>query len=442
MEFNVPHGPILINNQVLRVNDTLTAPSWSPGSINHSVNSDLAEVVYREEPASVSNPVRPDGTRAPSAYEIKHMVIKNPLSRGATENPSGWFQLPSPTCRLAQITGNPADIALYWDYLLKMDDQNCDARARTTFLNKLADASGKDQVSLGVIAGEFRETAGLAADLATGMVKGVRNIAQVYRRPPATIARTLDVLGREGRAAAFRQLGSSDNALLQGIVSSWLVYQFGLKPLAYDVQDGVNFLAANQASDRSLELTATLKGGASEEYKYQRLLNQQGHNASPGRLMGHFVQKTSVNYAGVYKIPTKPSMRQALGLENPALVAWELLRFTWMIDYVIDIGGWLRSFMAAADTTFVEGSKSVLRKAYLDRLSYESVVGTLTQDPSKVEMMIACDHFKRTVVSPAGVMPSFLPGMKNKLDLPRLANSIAALTTLVGARTNYDRRVI
>lgn len=436
----MPHGPILINNRTLRTNDTLMAPSWSPTSVNHLVNDDIAELVYREEPASTNNPVRADGTRAPSAYWIKTLVVNNPLARAETFNPTGWFTILSPVCRLAQYSGGSS--AGFHSGVLKLDDQNADARARTTFLNKLADASGKDQVSLGVIAGEFRETVGLAADLATNVVKGVRNIAQIHRRPPESIANALYVHGREGGAAALKQLGGSDNALLQSIVSSWLVFQLGLKPLAYDIEDGVNFLAAQQASPEGLQLTATLKGGASEEYKYQRLLNQSFHNGNPIRLDGNFVQKTSVNYAGVYKIPTKTPLPLALGLQNPALVAWELLRFTWMVDYVIDIGGWLRSFMAAEGTSFVEGSRSWLRKAYLDGIVSTSGQGAISVDPAKVEMMIAADFFERTVVSPAGVMPSFLPGMKNKLDLPRLANSIAALTTLVSARTNYDRRVI
>lgn len=431
----MPHGPILLDSKTLRTNDTLWSPGWAPGSINHNVNDDIAELVYREEPESTSNPVRADGTRAPSAYWIKRLVVNNPLARAATLPTAGWFVHLSPVCRLAQYSGGSS--AGFHSGVLKLDDTNTDARARTTFLNKLADASGKDQVSLGVIAGEFRETVGLAADLGTSLVAGVRNIARAHRRPPESIANAMYVLGREGKAAALKQLGSSDNALLQSIVSSWLVVQFGLKPLAYDLQDGVNFLAAKQADPEGLQLTALLKGGASEEYKYSRLLNESRHNGSPVRLTGHFVQKTSVNYAGVYKIPTKTPLPLALGLYNPALVAWELLRFTWMVDYVIDIGGWLRSFMAAQGTSFVEGSRSWLRKAYLDGLSSENFSSITTVDPARVDMMIAADWFERTVVSPAGVMPSFLPGMKNKLNLDRLANSIAAVTTLVGSRARY-----
>lgn len=431
----MPHGPILLDNRTLRTNDTEWSPSWRPDYINHIVSDDIAELTYREEPASTSNPIRSDGTRAPSAYWIKRLVVNNPIARAETLNPPGWFCHLSPVCRLAQYSGGSS--AGFHAGVLKLDDQNADARARTTFLNKLADASGKDQVSLGVIAGEFRETAGLAADLATSVVSGVRNIARAHRRPPESIANALYVLGREGKAAALKQLGSSDTGLLQNVVNSWLVAQFGLKPLAYDISDGVNYLAAQQAKPDGLQLTALLKGGASEEYKYQRLLNQSSHNGSPVRLTGHFVQKTSVNYAGVYKIPTNPPLQMELGLYNPALLAWELLRFTWMIDYVVDIGGWLRSFMAAQGTSFVEGTRSWTRRAYLDGLSSKNFDGTTVVDPAKVAMMISAEMFERTLLPGVGVMPSFLPGMKNKLNLDRLANSVAAVTTLVGARARY-----
>lgn len=420
----------------MRTNDTITSPGWAPWSENHSVNDDIAELLFRAEPASTSNPIRSDGTRAPSEYWIKRLYVQNPSARVETIPTSGWFAHNSTTCRLAQFSGGLAED--FHKGVLYLADQNTDARARTTFLNKLADASGKDQVSLGVIAGEFRETAGLAADLATGIVKGVRDIARTHKRPPESIANALYVLGREGKAAALKQLGSSDNTLLQGVVSSWLVYQFGLKPLAYDIQDGVDYLAAQQAKPDGLQLTALLRGGASEVYEYTRLLNQSGHNGSVVRLTGNFVQKTSVNYAGVYKIPTQAPTQIALGLYNPALVLWELLRFTWMVDYVIDIGGWIRSFMAAQGTSFVEGSRSWTRKAYLDGLYSENLSYGITKvDPAKVEMMISSEWFERTVVGSGGVMPSFLPGMKNKLNLDRLANSIAAITTLVGSRARY-----
>ena len=122
---------------------------------------------------------------------------------------------------------------------------------------------------------------------------------------------------------------------------------------------------------------------------------------------------------------------------NPAVVAWELARFSWMVDYVVDIGGWLNSMMAAQNTRFVEGTKSVIQRTGLVEfrdVSQPPVV-PIQSDLDPLGALLQVEDFQRTVLN-HGVMPSFLPGIRNKMNLDRLANSMAALTTLVGARSS------
>lgn len=428
----MPHPPISTYNAVPTESHVILSPSWSPGSLNHVYGTEVGSLNARVEPASTKNPVRSDGTRAPSAYHIYRVAIANPHAAVSSAPSGGWFAHHTGNApRLAQFGGSPS-VADVMNYILD-GWTNVDALARTKFLNKLADASGKDQVQLGVAAGEVRETFRMAAELGEGLVKGVADIATSVRRPPKSIANALYVYRSEGAAAALRQLGSSDMRLLEQIVNSWLVVQFGLKPLAYDVYDGSVWLQAAQPEGEPLQLPVTLKGGASEEVQFERMFCQQGHNGSPCRIMGRFTQTSKVDYAGVYKIPTKAPLPMQLGLYNPALVAWELLRFTWMVDYVIDVGGWLRSFMAAEGTSFVEGSRSVKLQARLNGLRSEAWISPRIEDPAKGPMMFEVDKFFREVLN-HGVMPSFIPGMKNKLNANRLANSIAAVTSLVAAR--------
>lgn len=274
----MPHPPISINNVTPKETHVILSPSWSPGSLNHHYGNEIYSMNGRVEPASTSNPVRKDGTRAPSAYHIHRVAIANPNTPGSSSPTGGWFahHTNNPP-RLAQLGPSPA-VADVMNYILD-GWTNVDARARTTFLKKLADRAGKDQVQLGVAAGEIRETYGMAADLADGLVKGVVGIATSVRRPPQSIANALYVLRREGRASALKQLGSSDVQLLERIVNSWLVVQFGLKPLAHDIFDASVWLQAAQLEE-SLSLTATLKGGASEETTFERMLNQANHNGA------------------------------------------------------------------------------------------------------------------------------------------------------------------
>ena len=89
--------------------------------------------------------------------------------------------------------------------------------------------------------------------------------------------------------------------------------------------------------------------------------------------------------------------------------------------------------MAAQDTRPLEGTRS------------ETLVGTLLSwrdaapgsawptGPLGDPPLVLIRRFNRTVLN-HGVMPSFLPGVKLHLGLNQLANSLAALTVLVGAR--------
>ena len=93
--------------------------------------------------------------------------------------------------------------------------------------------------------------------------------------------------------------------------------------------------------------------------------------------------------------------------------------------------------MAAQNTRFVEGTKSVIQRAGLVEfrdVSQPPVV-PIQGDLDSLGALLQVEDFQRTVLN-HGVMPSFLPGIRNKMNLDRLANSIAALTVLVGARSS------
>ena len=224
--------------------------------------------------------------------------------------------------------------------------------------------------------------------------------------------------------------------MLERIVEGWLVVQFGLKPLCYDIYDGTVWLSHAQQAE-TLRLTVKVRGGASSEQDVQTRSCRFGGNGATYDIDAVVRQSVGVHYACDYEIPTKATIPEQLGLYNPASIAWELARFSWMVDYVVDIGGWLNSMMAAQNTRFVEGTKSVIQRAGLVEfrdVSQPPVV-PIQGDLDSLGALLQVEDFQRTVLN-HGVMPSFLPGIRNKMNLDRLANSMAALTTLVGARSS------
>lgn len=139
-------------------------------------------------PATVRNPVREDGSRAPSAYWTKRVFVELPAVSGAAipyPTPCGSsgdnfavFKEATAIPRAGSILGLRKQ-----DYITvfchgSFTKATVDGIARTNFLNKLASASGKDQVQLGVALGELRETAGMITDLSLRAVRGVTTVAK------------------------------------------------------------------------------------------------------------------------------------------------------------------------------------------------------------------------------------------------------------------------
>ena len=413
---------------------------WASGSAEC-----LLSRTYVDIPATVVNVKREDGSYPVSAYHMHRLVVKTsgkPLHNVEKIDYYetgywGWYtsdSTASPEFPSDLMVPSGKDAA---EFILPgvIMTTNVDARARVKFLSKLADASGKDQVQLGAALGEIRETIGMTADLAQGITSGVRSIARNLSQAPTTVARALDSLRRYGKKETASRVLHGDVRLLERIVEGWLVVQFGIKPLLHDIYDGTVWAQA-AATKGENPLRVHIRGGAEDTATDVELLHTQNNvNAATYWLAGLYAQSVKVSYACDYYIPTNPSVTQQLGLYNPISVGWEVARFSWMVDYVVDIGGWLRSMMAADQCSFLEGTKSVVRRSGLTDVidvtsRYDSVL-RLPMKPGKP--LVSADFFDRTVLA-HGVMPPLLPGMKSKLNLHRLANSLAALTTLVGAR--------
>ena len=421
-------------------------PGWTsiPGvNVSHSS--------WTANPESVNNPIKADGTRDVSAYWIKRYLAVMPDAHISQAANGRWGYHTKESTRAAYCTDLVGPDARWnWQHVVPSDlwMTNCDAIARINFLTKLEKASGKSKVELGVMAGEFRETIGMATDLTRGLVDGIHNTARSVSQSPRLVARSLNSVKSLGMRETARRLLHGDVSLLERMVEGWLVYQFGLVPLSYDVYDSTVYLGAQQQRPDGLDLQITVKSGYDtepEERVFQAVRN--GSNAATYNLDARFLWYGKVHYVGTYKIPTRASIPEELGLYNPMLVADELLKFSWLVDYAITVGGWLRSMMAAQGTHFIVGTKSELRQArfveWLDGEDDGIVAGLpVASQLKKLQCSIAADFFSRELLGPGGIMPPFLPGVKSIMNEQRLANSLAALTTLVGARSRSGSPII
>lgn len=442
----MPHDAVSVDD--LRMGDVHTHtvhtggydPGWST-----IANRGLLYRSILKMPASTNNPKRDDGTRAPSAYWIKRALIQARPYQLSQGNPGtgvfwGYYTKESTAAYVlpAEMYVD-SDTLFNWALAGPLIRTNVDALARTKFLNNLAARSGKDQVELGVAAGELRETIGLVEELGQATISAISSTAKKVGRAPGTIAKALYHLKRAGPKEIARRFFNGDTQALEKVIQAWLVYQLGLKPLAHDVYDAEVYLRS-QVDQDYYHLDVAVRGGASDELDVELAHNTWAVNGGTYFISGLYRQSVGIHYACKYRIPTQANTAQQLGLNNPAYVAWNLARLTWIVDKVVDIGNWLHSFMAPQGTSFIEGTKSEIRRTSLlrlvdksqDTLGWGALSGLNPNNPPLVQV----EHFNRDVLT-VGVMPSFMPGVKNKMGLVQLASTISALTTLSASRVKW-----
>lgn len=135
--------------------------------------------------------------------------------------------------------------------------------------------------------------------------------------------------------------------------SAWLEYQYALMPLIYDVYGALEVLKEGLRQDNFLfsvqrTITGNVDPGA--------FLTS---SAGPFMVTGEVQESCRVVYWGRIRM-TLASALAELGLNNPWLIAWELVPFSFVVDWVLPLGKILSSFTAPVGVTFVDGYQTEL----------------------------------------------------------------------------------
>lgn len=131
--------------------------------------------------------------------------------------------------------------------------------------------------------------------------------------------------------------------------SNFLAVKYGWMPLLQDVHDGAAFLAHNYNAPRVHRVVTTRKldQGDARFYDYPYWVH------SPGvTVMANIERMESKR---VVALLTEVNVPQLSGLQDPASIAWELVPYSFVIDWFIPIGSWLsaRSLAQSVTGTYV-----------------------------------------------------------------------------------------
>lgn len=267
----------------------------------------------------------------------------------------------------------------------------------------IATALGERDQAIRMISNSIRNLANFAKALKNG---NMRNAADVLGFVlPKNRAGKYDIAWAKNRALAF--------------ADAWLELEYGWLPTIADIEGAVEFL--NKSARREYSLVSARK--SLHDSSSQRIVLNTAtldiQNTSFCEVSCHVKMK---------RVSSLLADLSSLGLLNPAGLAWELTRFSFVVDWAVQIGAFLGQFSATCGFEFESGSLTVFTKDNL--LGMESnppvppagYVSYTVHGTWSVES-ISCNRSGLGSFSDLLHLPAF----KDPRSLTHFANSLALL---------------
>lgn len=275
---------------------------------------------------------------------------------------------------------------------------------------------------------ERKQTAGLVSSTATRVAKSLRNLRR------GNFSKAASDLGIAPRPRAVRRFNSEyivDQS--KAIGNGWLELQYGWKPLLSDVYGSMETLAKANNSGNPNTIFKKATGRASRSEQKTNRIDRLDHSSFNGTYdtIQTATCRASVRTGVTYSLSSAPLASLAsVGISNPALLAWELLPYSFVVDWFLPIGNYLESLDATNGLTFLTGYVTVFTSyeaSTFDTIAYSSKSGTMHYygyGEGKTKY-VTCTR------STIGAFPSMpFPSFKNPLSTSHVASAMALLLQL------------
>lgn len=288
-----------------------------------------------------------------------------------------------------------------------------DAQCRNELLAEVK----KMKINLAQLFAERQKTANTVGDAAMKLVTAFgrlrrgdfKGAASAMGVPPA----------RRGQSRFSRDYAKRGAKALGG---GWLSLQYGWKPILNDVHGAAEHLATLGLQPVYVTTRKSKKRitpGDSFTYTKQESLET--------RKLIEGSRVTVVKYGVTYhKSPNPNQTLKEVGITNPALLAWELLPYSFVVDWFLPIGSWISTFDATLGLEFHSGYKTLFSKVattYTESASgrYGSYIDENHGTAAFEE--VYCQRTKLTSFP----LPA-LPRFKDPTSLSHMVTSLALLT--------------
>jgi hypothetical protein len=285
---------------------------------------------------------------------------------------------------------------------------------RDRLINKMAAQVQGQRVNLGVAFGERKQTADLVASTINRIVGSVRALKN---RNFAGAARELGIR-TDLSSLSRRHRGLS-------VPEAWLELQYGWKPLLSDVYGSCEELLSRE---KERPPVIHVKVSAKEQLS-QKLSLGPFETAWPvvrlsktGNVQGSARVRFAVNNELI-------QLQSRTGISNPLAVAWELVPWSFVVDWFLPVGQFLGNLGYGAGLTCLGGSFSFRSKTKWTGGPESSTKrgSSYTQSHSGGSIDEEFNGFSREAFSSWPPVP--LPHFKDPLSLGHVANALSLLAT-------------
>lgn len=258
--------------------------------------------------------------------------------------------------------------------------------------------SGKAQAAVDLV--ELRKTRSMVADAGLGLFQAFKDLRA---------GRPFQSFVREMKRSGFSSYAGN----------KWLEYIYGWAPTISGAFETADVIASN------LQQGSIVKG----KVKFKQRRESQNHysdlhqyNTGIGRATGHYQYAISD--------PKLLKLTQ-LGFTNPASIVWELLPWSFVLDWFVDVGGYINRMDFALGVTDIWWQYSFTQKCTGRATFLYSDVGRFDNQPLIVE--VQCKDYER--LAPTQRLENSFIGFK------RFTNEKVRLTSAL-ALINQQRQLI
>lgn len=305
---------------------------WNPwsGSVSVSRRS-------RDRPVSVHNAVK-HGWRNPSSYYFRDELNIPPRVRVMTRD-QYWYGT------------EYAPVLPGWARALPGFVWPVPAWTRNMALIKARNDLRNVNAQLGVALLEHKKT----GQLVLSKTRQVTHAIMSFKRGKPTHA-LRELFSRPTRKDWRKTLSPKAKA----IASEWLQLEYGLMPTLHDIQGAVDGLAqydkGNVDENGRILMVNVKKSHVDKSYRDKKVRWSAAHDGNWGVMANEtLIRGSTVRLDYWVDAPLSRTMSE-LGMVNPASIAWEVVPFSFIVDWFWPLGAWFESLDATAGLTFRSGT--------------------------------------------------------------------------------------